>query len=333
MMEIKNKQVMKSNGFGLIQKHEKEIFRSFITDEKGLYKVWHLGIPDTSPEGWQVAIEGGVHGTLTLTLKDLQELEQITVMSFQECAGSPVFPDIPQRRVGNIVWEGVRLRDLLLQVGVGNNIKFIHSSGVDNGDFNGQHYESYDKDLPLEMALNDNVLLALKINGEPLSNSRGGPVRLIVPGYYGTNSTKWLNRLALAESRHNGDFTTRYYNDREVIDGAEVLTPVWEIKPNSLLVFPENGMHLPKEKQTLWGWAWGFHPISKVEVSLNAGLTWQDAEIESRDENSWQRFSFEWEPHVIGEFHIVIRASDREGNVQPLLGKRNQVYRSIIFVS
>ncbi|VFS49683.1 Mo-co oxidoreductase dimerisation domain [Budvicia aquatica] len=92
-------------------------------------------------------------------------------------------------------------------------------------------------------------------------------------------------------------------------------------------------MHLPKEKQTLWGWAWGFHPISKVEVSLNAGLTWQDAEIESRDENSWQRFSFEWEPHVIGEFHIVIRASDREGNVQPLLGKRNQVYRSIIFVS
>ncbi|MFK2816147.1 hypothetical protein EQZ01_13645 [Bacillus subtilis] len=91
---------------------------------------------------------------------------------------------------------------------------------MDQGVYNHEYYSEYEKDLSLAKALNPNVLIALEINNEPLTVERGGPVRLVHPGYYGTNSTKWLTHLIVSDSRSNSAFTTKYYVDREVVDGT-----------------------------------------------------------------------------------------------------------------
>lgn len=140
-------------------------------------------------------------------------------MAFHECAGNPLNPNVPQRRVGNVEWTGVRLADLLRLVNVKDEARFVISKGIDQGVYNKVYYSGYEKDLPLEKALDPNVLIALAINNEPITVERGGPVRLVVPGYYGTNSTKWLTQLVVSDVRSTSDFTTKYYMDRELVDG------------------------------------------------------------------------------------------------------------------
>lgn len=326
------KATMKFEGFGLVQKHDKKMFRQRITDECDLYRVWHLGVPETSATNWVVTVDGAVNHPLELTIEQLRMMKHVSITSFQECAGSPIYPEVPQRRVGNIIWKGVLLSDVLALAGVKDGAKYVHSAGVDHGIFNGKHYDSYGKDLPLQVAQTHNVLLALEVNGTSLSTDRGGPVRLVVPGYYATNSTKWVNKITLAAERCTGDFTTRYYMDRDVVEGVETATPVWEIKPNSLLVYPESGTQLENTEHMLWGWTWGYHPVTQVGISTDGGLTWQAADVEEREENGWQRFSFNWKPHTVGEYNIMIKASDAWGNQQPMNAKRNQVYRAIVFV-
>lgn len=149
-------------------------------------------------------------------------------MAFYECAGSPLNPKVPQRRIGNVVWTGVRLVDLLKIVTVKDEAQFVISKGIDQGIYNDDYYSEYEKDLPLEKALDPNVLIALAINGEPLTVEGGGPVRLVVPGYYGTNSTKWLTELVISNVRSTSAFTTKYYMDRETVDGQIIETPVWD---------------------------------------------------------------------------------------------------------
>lgn len=332
-MEGNRKSKMMYNGSGLMQKREKNIYNSKITKECDLYKVWHLGIPSCDSNDWSISIEGGRNGQFIFHIEDLKKMTQISITSVQECAGSPIYPEIPQRRVGNVIWKGVLLRDILDIVGVEDHIKYIYSRGADNGYFNGRRYDCYEKDLPIDMALSSNTLLALEINGRPLPVERGGPVRLVVAGYYGTNSVKWVNRVKLAERRHDGDFTTIYYNDVETVNNIETVTPVWALKPNSIIVSPDNASILSKTETIIWGWAWGFYPIERVEVSFNGGLTWEDASVEKRVEKSWQRFEIRWLPCTIGEYHIIVRATDVVGNVQPLLGKRNLSHSSIVLVN
>ncbi|KKB73070.1 MULTISPECIES: molybdopterin-dependent oxidoreductase [Bacillus] len=206
----KSNQPMKYSGFGLIQNHDINSLSRKITREADLFKVWHLGIPDINERKWMLCINGLVDRPIELSLEDLKAFPQTSVMAFHECAGNPLHPKVPQRRVGNVVWKGVRLADLFSMVGVKEEACFVISKGIDQGIYNQKYYSEYEKDLPLAKALNPNVLIALEINGEPLTVERGGPVRLVVPGCYGTNSTKWLTHLIVSDARSKSDFTTKY---------------------------------------------------------------------------------------------------------------------------
>ena len=130
-----------------------------------------------------------------------------------QCCGSPLEPNVPTRRVTNVRWGGVDLAALLDELEIDPRARFLWSYGLDGGDFAGTSCDWFVKDLPLERLAAGDVLLAYELNGAPLPAEHGFPVRLVVPGYYGTNSVKWLWRLHLAEHRADGPFTTVFYND------------------------------------------------------------------------------------------------------------------------
>jgi DMSO/TMAO reductase YedYZ molybdopterin-dependent catalytic subunit len=146
---------------------------------------------------------------------------QRTVEAVHACVGSPLAPRVPQRRVVNVVWGGVALDELLDEAQVEAQAAFVWSYGLDYGEFHGTTSESYLKDLPLRRVAAGDVLIAWEVNGQPLPIENGFPARLVVPGFYSTNSVKWLYRMALANRRADGPFVTTFYNDREPAPGEE----------------------------------------------------------------------------------------------------------------
>jgi DMSO/TMAO reductase YedYZ molybdopterin-dependent catalytic subunit len=209
--------------------------------------------------------------------------------------------------------------------------RFLWSYGLDEGDFAGTSNEWFLKDLPLERLAAGAVLLAYELNGSPLPAEHGFPVRLVVPGYYGTNSVKWLWRLHLAERRADGPFTTVFYNDRpgaqEVAAGLPSPRPVRAIAPESVIVAPAPDTAVAAGEPTeIWGWAWSFRGISAVEISVDAGASEAWAALEQRRGWAWQRFSLPWRPSRRGEAQLSVRALEAGGAGQPLEGARNAIH-------
>ncbi|MER6226711.1 molybdopterin-dependent oxidoreductase [Streptomyces sp900105755] len=234
--------------------------------------------------------------------------------------------------MGNVRRGGVALSDLLRLAGPDDGAEYVISAGLDHGVYDSAYHDHYEKDLPLDKALDGTTLVALAVNGAPLPARRGGPVRLVVPGYYGTNSTKWLTSLTVSDRRSTGAFTTKYYMDPPADDSA-IATPVWELAPNSLLVAPvDEGVHVGRSVE-IWGWAWACEPVTGVDVSVDGGQTWTSAEVTSRTGHAWQRFTLGWTPSSVGEHILACRATNRSGATQPSAPRRNRIHQRVVFVT
>ncbi|MFF3851005.1 molybdopterin-dependent oxidoreductase [Streptomyces sp. NPDC002328] len=306
--------------------------QSFLTPEADLFSVWHLGIPDVAADRWSLTVGGEVAHRLSLSLDDLRALPQTEITSVHECAGSPLAPSIPQRRVGNVQWGGVLLSDLLRLAEPENEAAYVISAGIDHGVYDSAYHDHYEKDLPLDKAVDGTTLVALTVNGAPLPPRRGGPVRLVVPGYYGTNSTKWLTSLTVSDRRSTGAFTTKYYMDPPA-DVSSQATPVWELAPNSCLVAPVDEDVAVGKPVEIWGWAWACEPVACVDVSVDGGQTWTSAEVTSRTGHAWQRFTLAWTPSSVGEHILACRATTLSGATQPSTPRRNRIHQRVVFVT
>lgn len=174
---------------------------AFLTDDDDLFQTIHMGGAEVSLEKWMLVIDGMVGRPYALTLKQLQALPSRTITSLHECYGSPLVPPTKAlRRIGNVQWTGVPLKDLLDEAQVMPGARFVWSEGLDRGAFGGIEADRYQKDLPMEKALSSEVLVAYAMNSQPLSKNRGGPVRLVVPGWFGTNSVRKRERVQVANS-------------------------------------------------------------------------------------------------------------------------------------
>jgi len=286
----------------------------------------HFGIASLSAERWAMTIDGMVARPQTFDLRALRQFPWTTLEAVHHCAGNPFEPRAPSRRVCNVQWGGHRLVDVLASCGPMPQAGYVWSFGTDGGVFDGVRVEAYGKDFPIDR-LEEDVLLAVAMNGESLRRENGFPVRLVVPGFYGTNSVKWLTRMTLAATRIENPFATRWYND-EVLDGAGPPTgrsrPLWQLPPQSIIVGPAPQTRVRRHQPvTVWGWTWADVGTSSVLIANEDGTLHLPALVEPRRDRAWQKFEATWMPNCAGIVNLTARATDRNGDTQPHGNARN----------
>ncbi|KAJ9491403.1 hypothetical protein VN97_g1855 [Penicillium thymicola] len=294
--------------------------QEYITDDRLLFEEMHMGTPVVDADKWRLVIDGMVENPFSISLPELCALPKSSVVAFHECYGSPLRPsDTNIWRVGNVTWTGVPLRFLLKMARPLSSARYMWSDGLDHGVFDGKEVSCYQKDLPLEKAMSEEVLVAYEMNSEPLRRERGGPVRLVVPGWFGTNSTKWLWRMSFQAQRAPGIFASYYYN-RHILKGG--IQPVWEVEPNSMITDPPPHAKVTGPHVMIRGWAWSWDGIQAVQIRQSGKLEWQRAETKPRQDFSWQAFC-----QVIdlpkGRCSVVAQAISRSGQMQPVEKQRN----------
>ena len=164
-------------------------------------------------------------------------------------------------------------------------------------------------------ALDPDVVLAWSMNDTPLPVAHGGPVRLLVPGWAGIASTKWIVGLTALDRPFDGFWNTDNYVVWD--EHGDALRPVTEMPPKSLIVHPEDGARLAAGAVALTGWAWsGYAPIRSVEISTDGGSTWRAACLDEGNQRSWRRWTAVWDA-APGHHRILARATDERGLSQP----------------
>ncbi|KAF1963700.1 molybdopterin binding oxidoreductase [Byssothecium circinans] len=320
----RNAAITQTHGFRIRHPPKPHLLSNPQTNEDDLFLTIHMGAVDVDTQRYLLVIDGLVERPYTLTFDQLRAFPSTDVTAFHECFGSPLAPPTKALwRVGNVTWTGVTLRTLLEYAQPLPSAKYLWSDGLDSGTFAGVTVDRYQKDLPLEKALAPETLVAWAMNGEPLGKERGGPVRLVVPGWFGTNSTKWLCKLSLQDNRAKGPYTTKFYN---IEVAKDVTKPVWEVDVNSMITKPGPDALVTGSELEVEGWAWSCDGVAKVEVSWNGGESWQEARVGRRKDFSWQKLwaTLELRP---GEYTLMTRATSREGKTQALTGWRNHVHR------
>lgn len=298
---------------------------AFVTPDDKLFETIHMGPAEVDASRWRLQVDGEVARPFSIDLQGLKSLPSKTVIAFHECWGSPLHPHTMNLlRVGNVSWTGVPLKLLLDHAEPLPETKFVWTEGLDSGEFGGKQMSCYRKDLPLAKALSDEVLVAYEMSGEPLRKERGGPVRLVVPAWFGTNMTKWLCRISAQSRRADSPFTTDWYNEEVTVGNTMVRKPVWEVAPNSMIVEPSDGATVSGDLRVR-GWAWAADPISVVVVSTDGGKSWREAPVDPRREFEWQGFacSISAEELSEGSLSLMVRAYDTHGASQPLTSTRN----------
>jgi sulfane dehydrogenase subunit SoxC len=301
-----------------------------ITPTSDVFVLAHFGVAHIRADAWRLQVTGMVKRPAEISLQQTRELPKLDLEAFIKCAGFPHDHTIATRNVSNAVWGGVRLSEVLRQVGVHEGASFIWAFAPAHGSYARFSSDCYIKDIPLTRALADDVLLVYELNGEPLAPEHGFPVRLLMPGYYGTNSVKWLCRIEVSDRRASHLFTSELYRDPIPLPSGELSAermPVWEVAPEALITSPAHHATLPRGTISVSGWSWGGTEISYVEISVDGGKTWQRARAEARHQMSWQKFSFEWPQLVTGEVTICARAVDRNGATQPAKDARNAFHK------
>jgi sulfane dehydrogenase subunit SoxC len=227
-----------------------------------------------------------------------------------------------EEAVGTAEWTGTPLGPLLEEAGVADDAVEVVFGGADRGVQGGLEHD-YERSLPLQDALRAEVLLAFGVNGRPLPPQHGYPLRLVVPGWYGMASVKWLRRITVLAEPFGGYQQTGSYLIHASEDDPGV--PVTRIEPRSLLQppgipeFESRSRFLGPGSHVLRGRAWsGRAPIARVEVSSDGGRSWRDAALgERRSRWAWVGWSLPWEA-TPGEHELCSRATDEAGNTQPL---------------
>ena len=272
-------------------------------------------VPVIDPDAWRLAVRGNVAKPLSLSLHDLRQLGAAQLEAFLECAGNgrtrfePTPPGTPWRNdaAGNAVWEGVRLATVLDLAGVRPGTIDLVTQG---GDF-----PEMRRGLPLSIARDPDVLLVWAMNGLPLPVAHGGPVRLLVPGWAGIASTKWLVAVDAIDRPFDGFWNSDNYVVWD--EHGDALRPVAEMPPKSLVVLPAEGASVPAGTVQIAGWAWsGYAPVRAVEISSDGGLTWRAACLHPGERHSWRRWELSWEA-APGTYRLQARATDERGLRQP----------------
>ena len=311
-------------------------FDSWITPVDAFFVRQHLPRPaPIATDAYRLAVNGMVGKPLELTLADLGKLPQYTVPATIECTGngrafySPKLPGIQWTRgaIGNAEWRGPRVSDVLKLAGGAGSAAFIETDGADTGVATTPDFV---RSLPMSKAMHPATILAMSMNGQT-PDIHGFPVRLIVPGWDGTSSVKWVIRLSATAQPNGGFFMNPGYRypkyalppgsppkpaELEVIEGMPV---------KSCITAPEDQTKAVLGALTIRGFAWaGEQAIERVEVSTDGGSRWRDAQLSTpKLPFAWRLWQIDWRPSDPGYYTILSRATDTAGRVQPIVSSWN----------
>jgi sulfite dehydrogenase len=313
-----------------------EYFRTPITRNDAFFVRWHLaGIPELSAQDWRLTVGGdSAAREQTFTLVQLKsEFEPAQITAVCLCSGNrrglfePHVAGVQWSvgAMGNAVWRGVRLKDVLERGGVKADALEVVFDGADHAPLDAT--PDFVKSLPVEVALDPNTLIAFEMNGEPLPHHNGFPARLVVPGWTGTYWMKKLTNIKVS-SKPEGNFwmSTAYRLPRGKFKTPsfksqvkEVNEPITTMVVNSLITSLARGQKIARGQPIIVkGLAWdGGSGIAKVDVSTDAGGTWQTATLgKDLGRFSFREFAFETAAGTPGPSVVMARATSLAGETQ-----------------
>jgi DMSO/TMAO reductase YedYZ molybdopterin-dependent catalytic subunit len=299
----------------------------FITPTERFYVRTHFPIPKIDKKKWRLSILGEVEKPFDISFEELSKLETRTIPVTLECAGNNrdfLEPKVKGVQwalgaVGTASWTGIPLSILLDCAGLKSDAREIIFEGADEGELEDPKAPrgkvKFARSIPLTKARED-VLLVYRMNDVDLPPEHGAPLRAIVPGWYAMASIKWLTRIIVADRPFNGYYQTldyAFWKNGELAPLSEMQTKAQIARPMDCDSVPANA------NVRVHGAAWTSGEISKVELSTDAGSTWNEVKLlgESKP-NAWRLWEYNWRTPERGSATLIARAFDSRGETQPV---------------
>lgn len=295
------------------------------------FQLIHFDIPTLSADPYSITVGGRVRNPLTLDLAALRRRPQVTQASILECAGTgrsyahprAIYVPWSNEDIGVFEYTGTRLGPILREAGLLDDATEVVFTGHDAGYDLGIHHQ-FERAVPLDEALADEVILAWEANGQPLLPAHGFPLRVVVPTWYGMVSVKWLKAITVIDHPFQGVQQTQVY--RQSFSASDAGRPIQKKSVRSSLLPPGDPDLVSRHRflsagtHVVRGMAWSGHgPVVRVEVSTDGLRTWQDAELGATGwPTTWTPWQFSWRASTRGRRILASRATDDKGNVQPL---------------
>jgi DMSO/TMAO reductase YedYZ molybdopterin-dependent catalytic subunit len=314
-----------------------QYFRTAVTPNNAFFVRYHLaGIPQPMKAAdWSLTVDGdSAERPLKLTLAQLKkEFKPAQVTAVNQCSGNRRGLSEPHvagvewgvGAMGNAVWHGVRLKDVLAKAGVKADALEVIFDGADQGAM--EKTPDFVKSLPLDKAMSDDVLIAFEMNGRPLPHWNGFPARLIVPGWTGTYWVKHLVHVKVSSTPEKNFWMSPAYRVPRGMFPTPTFKsqlyaanePITAMVVNSLVTSLKSGQQIPRGKPIeVRGIAWdGGSGIAKVEVSADSGATWQAAKLgKDLGRYSFREFSLSVPTKENGGRTVMARATSNSGETQ-----------------
>ena len=288
-------------------------------------------------DAWKITVDGEVNNKLELSLGDLKRrFQPRTYRMVLECGGNGRSFFSPQARgnqwtnggAGCAEWTGVPLAEVLKAAGLKDTAKYTAHYGADPHLSGDSSKETLSRGMPIPKAMEEHGLLVWQMNGEALSNIHGGPLRLVIPGWPGSLSHKWLTRIWIRDKEHDGQgMTGTSYRVaiNPMVPGGKADDKNFRILESmpvrGIVTNPANGARLPAgtREVNLRGAAWaGDLAVSRVDVSNDFGATWTPASLaQPKNRYDWQRWTAALKLPSDGYYELWVRATDANGRMQP----------------
>ncbi|MBE7218279.1 MAG: molybdopterin-dependent oxidoreductase, partial [Caulobacteraceae bacterium] len=291
---------------------------SWRTPPGAFYVRTHGDIPEADAIAWRLEVGGLVERRLSLSLADLErDFAFVELQAFMQCAGNrradlqPVRPTGGDpwgaAAIGNALWGGVRLADVLRAAGVNEaaalHVAFTGRDVATKPEPDGGGLEPYAVSIPLSKAIAPETLLAWRMDGAPLRPEHGFPLRVVAPGYAGARSCKWLEQIEVRDTPSNGRFQARDYKmfpadvTEETADWSRGVT-IDEMPVNSAVLVPSAFAELEAGETQVCGWAAASgRAVVRVDVSGDGGRTWTQAQLETDPAAPWAWTR--WQAHIV----------------------------------
>lgn len=316
-------------------------FKELVTPNESVFVRWHLSEIPSSVDlaAWRLRVGGNTEKELQLSLEDLAKFEKVSYTAVIQCAGngrSYFDPRVPGGQWGNgamanVTWAGARLKDVLNAAGLKAGSVDASFDGLDRGPL--PTVPDFVKSLPLDKALEEDILIAYEMNGRPLTLLNGFPARLIVPGWYATYWVKSLSDISVNTKEFEGFWMKPAYRIPDNECGCTPpgtkpsrTVPINRMSTRSLIITPGEGEKLQRNKPvSITGVAFsGGYGIKDVIVSADGGKTWHKAGLgKDLGKYSWIQFTLPWKPAKAGTYTLMAKATNSIGDSQPFEGLWN----------